>query len=141
MIDRDIIPKEQYGRLLVQANNRGEVTSAQVIDNSLLAHWVEVGLLPPECIEYSRTLTQWRTQCFRFLDAKTASYGNALGDNGDYGEPFTELVRLIDKRELQQVDEFLKARKCDSSYFWADRHYTQRAFTSLINLIDSIRQS
>lgn len=139
MVDKDLIPTEQYKRLLVQTDHRGLVTSAQVVDDSLLFKWIEIEVLPPECMEYSRTYQQWRLQVFRMLDAKTTSFGNALGDSGDGAERYSELRRIMPKRDMDVIDNFLPAHCSFSHGYWKNRHVIRDAFDSLIKSIDAVR--
>ena len=139
MVDKELIPAEQLKRLLVQTDHRGMVTSAQVIDDSLLAKWIEIEVLPAECMEYSRTYQQWKRQVFRMLDAKTSSFDSRLGDNGNEIELYSELRRIIPKRDLDVIENFLPAHVSFASGYWKNRYVIRDAFDSLIKSIDAVR--
>lgn len=139
MIDTDLIPDQQKHRLLIQTDHRGQVTSAQVIDESLLFKWITDRVLPPECMEYTRTYLQWKNQVFRFLDAKTSNYGNSLGDNGESREYFTELRRLLHKRDMDTIEDFITAHALHARSYWSQRSHIKHAYQELIKHIDSIR--
>lgn len=140
-METDIIPAEQYKRLLVKTDNRGRVTSANVVDESLLYRWIEIGILEPECMDYTTTLMNWRRRCYGFLDAKIVNFNNSLGDDGNAREYYTELMRLANKRDLADIEEFTGAHRSDWPVFWPRRYDIQKAYGNIIKLIDSIRAS
>lgn len=139
MIDTELIPDQQKHRLLIQTDHRGQVTSAQVIDESLLYSWIEKGILPPECMDASMTLLEWEKSLYGFLDAKTAKWDGMRGELIESREMYSELRRMMDKRDLQDIEQFLKAHRSDWQSYWPLRFDLQSAYKNLIKIIDSLR--